>query len=101
MEIREQQRALSLAEVVGAGRLAEADSADGARLRCRPELQRLGQTAACNLACACGLQGDRGGYRRWLQEAKAARHLPSVERLRADPNLAAVRGEPWFAEFLT
>jgi hypothetical protein len=45
MQIRETQGALSLGEVVRGGRLAEAASEDGAKLRYLPELQRLGHGA--------------------------------------------------------
>ena len=45
METNREQRTFRLSEVVRAGRLAEATSEGGARLRSRPDLQRLGHGA--------------------------------------------------------
>lgn len=72
--------------------------------RARQELLRAeilwGKAAAYNLACACALEGDTDGCRTWLERAKTELHLPPAAQLRTDPDLAPVRGEPWFAELL-
>jgi hypothetical protein len=82
------------------------DSAERDELlrRARQELLRAenlwGKAAAYNLARACALEGDLTGCRDWLERAKAELHLPPVAQVRTDPDLAAVRGEPWFAALL-
>ncbi len=87
-----------------ASRTVAAGERDELLARARGELLRAetlwGKAAAYNLACACALEGDVAGCRTWLQRAKAELHLPSVAQLRTDPDLAAVRGEPWFADLV-
>lgn len=56
-----------------------------------------GKAAAYNLACACALDGDYSGCRNWLERAKEELHLPSAEQVFSDPDLEAVRNEPWLA----
>jgi hypothetical protein len=62
--------------------------------------QLTAKAAAYNLACCAALAGDRGECRMWLERCRQAEHLPPAEQLRADPDLAPVRGEPWFAALL-
>ena len=63
--------------------------------------ERLGaKAAAYNLACAEALAGDLPQCRFWLERCKATLHLPPAEQLRADPDLASVRSEPWFGALL-
>lgn len=60
--------------------------------------QLCGKAAAYNLACICALEGNLAGCRSWLERAQAELHLPPAEQAFADPDLAAVRDEPWLAE---
>jgi len=95
---------------LGCTRLAMASRATDARERdellkaARQVLLRAedlwGKAAAYNLACACALEGDHEGCRTWLERAKVEGHLPPAAQVRADPDLAAVRREPWFTELL-
>ena len=54
MQMPKELRAFSLGEVVGAGLAAEAASEDGATLRYRQELQRLGHGAIIEVSWADG-----------------------------------------------
>ena len=87
-----------------ASRTIDGGERDGLLKEARQELLRAetlwGKAAAYNLACACALEGDLPGCRTWLEQAKAELHLPPAAQVRTDPALAAVRGEPWFAELL-
>jgi len=87
-----------------ASRTIEAGERDELLTLARRELLRAetlwGKAAAYNLACACALDGDMAGCRTWLEQAKAELHLPPAAQLRTDPDLSAVRGEPWFADLL-
>jgi hypothetical protein len=58
------------------------------------------RAAGYNLACLCALDGDPEGCRMWLERCKQKRRLPSADQLLADPDLASVRGETWFAELV-
>lgn len=51
--------------------------------------------AAYDLARASALAGDLAACRSWLEKANVDLHLPPAGELYADPDLAAVRGEPW------
>lgn len=59
------------------------------------------KAAAYNLACACALDVDFSGCRRWLEKSQADLHLPPKGQVLADPDLAIVRDEPWFRELLS
>ena len=58
------------------------------------------KAASYNLACLCALDDDPEGARRWLQRARKRLQLPAAEQLLADPDLASVRGEAWFAKLI-
>ena len=55
---------------------------------------------AYNLACLSALEGDADECRQWLDVCKRTGRLPSKENMLADPDLASVRGEPWFLDLL-
>jgi hypothetical protein len=56
--------------------------------------------AAYDLACVCARDGDIEGCRSWLEKSKADLQLPPAGELYADPDLAAVRGEPWLEKLI-
>ncbi len=54
--------------------------------------------AGYNLACLCALDGNPEGCRMWVTRCEQRGQLPPAEQLLADPDLASVRREAWFAE---
>jgi hypothetical protein len=103
-DVAEARLGLGCARLVLAGR-----TSDGAERRkllrlAREALlcaERLGaKAAAYNLACGAALAGDHGGCRMWLERCRQGEQLPPGEQLRADPDLAPMRGESWFAALL-
>jgi len=57
--------------------------------------------SAYNMACVKALLGDKGGCRAWLENAKSAGTLPSLEHVRTDPDLDLVRHTRWFKLLLS
>jgi hypothetical protein len=45
-------------------------------------------------------RGDVEQCREWLRRTKDHGRLPGKQHLLSDPDLASVRDEPWFREFL-
>ncbi len=99
-DMAETRVGLGCARLALASRTLDAAKRDGLLRQARETLlaaERLdAKAAAYNLACAEALAGDVAQCRFWLERCKATLHLPPVEQLRADPDLASVRGEPWF-----
>ncbi len=56
--------------------------------------------ATYNLACVSARRGDAGACQTWLRRAKDHGRLPDKEHLLRDPDLASVRDEAWFQDFL-
>jgi hypothetical protein len=93
---------------LGCGHLALASRArdPGARQALLAQARRVliaaeaqeAPAAGYNLACLCALDGNPEGCRMWVTRCEQRGQLPPAEQLLADPDLASVRREAWFAE---
>ena len=90
---------LGCARLALAGRTSDRAAHDNLLRLARQTLLRAhelqAEAAAYYLACVCARDGDIDGCRTWLERSKADLHLPPAGELYADPDLAAVRDEPW------
>lgn len=57
-------------------------------------------TASYNLACIYGLRGDKDACLKALENARAKATLPEVVDILDDPDLASVKDQDWFLEFM-
>ncbi len=57
-------------------------------------------SAAYNLACIYALRGDKEACLEALKQAKESGSLPDEQDVMNDPDMAAVKNELWFQEFL-
>ena len=57
-------------------------------------------SASYNLACIYGLRGDHEACLKALQEAKDKASLPDVAEILGDPDIACIKDEAWFLEFI-
>ncbi|HTG17112.1 MAG TPA: tetratricopeptide repeat protein, partial [Blastocatellia bacterium] len=76
-------------------RLRDFDRAVTALSRAVDHLGDHGASAMYNLACAYALKGDRGPALDWLEKSVNA-GFDDTEKLREDPDIASLRGEPRF-----
>ncbi|MFA5985059.1 MAG: hypothetical protein WC782_13665 [Methylococcaceae bacterium] len=56
--------------------------------------------ACYNLACIYSLRGDQGACQSALEDARDKGSLPDLDDIIADPDLANVKSQAWFSEFL-
>jgi tetratricopeptide (TPR) repeat protein len=57
-------------------------------------------SAAYNAACIYVLQGDQAACKEALEKAREYGSLPDEEEVLNDPDMASVKFEPWFQDFL-
>ncbi|MDD5463035.1 MAG: hypothetical protein PHG00_15615 [Methylococcales bacterium] len=57
-------------------------------------------TASYNLACIYALRGDKDACLKALENAKDKVTLPEAGDIQNDPDLAAVKDQKWFTEFM-
>jgi tetratricopeptide (TPR) repeat protein len=78
-------------------RLRDFDRAAGALTRAVELLPYRGSNAMYNLACTYSLKGDKALGLEWLEKSINA-GFDSPDKLREDPDIAALRGEPRFKQ---
>jgi len=57
-------------------------------------------TASYNLACIYGLRGNKDACLKALESARDKVTLPEAEDILNDPDLASVKEQDWFVEFM-
>jgi hypothetical protein len=57
-------------------------------------------TASYNLACIYGLRGEGDACLKALQNSKDKGSLPDAQDILNDPDLAGVKNQSWFLEFM-
>lgn len=57
-------------------------------------------SGAYNLACIAALTGKEDACQHWLTASKGAGEIPDKAHVKDDPDLAAMRDQPWFQKFV-